>query len=973
MFEKGKKFRVSRFWVIYCLIPLFCNVAQAQKKSGVIMPPIINSESLVRYPHPGTLWLLEPLIRLKKRKKIKFESDDLDALRERLGVEEGKTKRKLMKKAAAMAVKGALVAENKDQRAELLGVASTILTEKIAAKKIKKTNAEDNIKIQIINWLKDGTSPDTQLTKKWMSLSSSKWKRRGRFFISLAKLGTDESKSARSMILKTAKKSKAYDSVIFMISAGTILSGFNFQGDEISSPNPVIGGWSKLTRKYLGTLGKTSKFFNRDQLLVWSFENWRKGKGKGIFKIGFKPKEFSGIYGAISELKALKYIKLGKIVPAVSVYQKMADGFKSSKDEESLSLVEARIIELIALYPPSQVFALEFKKVEKRHEGESLKKVIKLWIPLVFDIQKKAQNDPAMLKLVNKGSIFWFNKVSKLLDSTDIKSVAMVLSSSLAKAGKMSQAVMVLGRLFKFPEHLVEAAKESIKYQAKIAEWPTEPNFEGVRRKLVPERKKLYRLYLLLSSKDKEVDWNNEAHKGLLYMTTEGIAKGAGSWLSLLFKHWSGQEQGQKMAGFLARTLDPVKNTNFYVILGHIVKRKKMEPISRGRKIDWKKGFGTALYLSGTAKFKIKKYKQAAPFLSEFEKDYLRDKRREEVLFLLGQSYVNLGTNDQAVDVLLAMTKGYPKGKYFYQGLLYGGDVAEKAKREKEFAEFFELFNVRFPNDIKAPEIRGRLITYYLSKQFYGEALKLLKEQSLNKKVSVAVQLESALQYMRVEEKFGERNRAQFGVRRILSMPQAQEKHKAIAYGLMARLAADQDELSVLTDIEKKLSSWNQGTPEVQDTLSYVRFIIARENLVLTYSEIDVLKLRKPALVIENYVREWQSKTKDLMKVCVNGAGNFCAPSLLRIWQVSQLALSAIEQITIPSSLSEEEVNYFNNRKKALIRPIEQFAESSLDRAVTLSEKGRTPIEWKELIEGVEEEEFRPEGLPETVDFTLNY
>ena len=967
MLNKGKNFSVLLLICFSLLSDPKILASDHEKRINAIL----DIDSIIKYPHPGTIWLLQPILR-SKEKNLRFDQDNLDNLLKRS--QSRKKNQKILKKAANMAIVGGILAKDAETRDALMSQAIEILRSLKKPKKNKKVNADLEITISIVNWLKNNAEPDFSRGKFWSKFASKDLKSRIFLVRYLSRAIKDNNSKYRKTIMKMAKKSGPRDAAIYYVSAGTIFSGYDFWGNKVGSADRIMQAWTRVSANKIKDYEGGVNFVDSQDLLSWVFINWHRSKLKFFPKVTL-PESYSDTKMVILEQQSLGFVKSKKIKSGIYSYHVIAEGLKAAGDKTKLKLVESRIIELAKDYPPSGQFIVDYNQMMKRYSSQPAiaQSLTKEWLSVIDLLSKKAISQDEKKQKFAKSSFNWIVRSRKYLSITELRTVVDATTPLYEKLGYYKEAVLAWSFLFKFPKQLQDATKQAIKYQSIIAKWPLKPSFKIYKPILAKHRKRLYKFYLISGSKNKEVNWSLESQKGLLAINAIGIDKGFSLWFPLLRNKFSNQPLGLSMAGYLAKKLDEKAQWDNYIALCRTIKAKQIKPIYYDKPYKWRKSFANALVSRGEKHFLAKKYGLAAIDLEEFTVDFVNDPRREKALFLLGKSYVNSKNSSKGLASIVTMVETYPKGKYFYQGLLYGADVAEKSKSEKDFITLLERFNKVFPNDSKAVVVRKRLVKFYLRKQFYGEALILLRQQSTNKMVPSKEQINAALEYIRIEESYGDRARAFSAVQRILAIPQSSQRDKAKAYGLMARVASDQDELATLTMIEKKLSSWDKNDAAVQDTLSFVRFMIARENVNYSYAKSNNLKIRDPIPVIDAYIKDWINKRRYLDPVCVNGNGSFCGPSLLRLWQITQLAIIEIQKLTLPQSLSSEEIESFNSTKQKKMQPLSDFAEEALDKAVRLTENGRVPSEWKDLILSVENDDIAPETIPETVDFTIEY
>ena len=960
--EKMQRMRVFRFVTVILMVVAVSNAAQAQSSSESILYPSPYEYNPI---HPISSWFFESIVTIKTSSKIRWQKS-LTALSSELASSKESRKNRILKKLVRQSLGMALSIKDskkemlkKGDRQKLLEFANKHLKQLRERSKNRRARADISIQIAYLDFLLVDNPFKIKSLTNIIKASSRKWSGRGRILQALIFLKAEDKYHSRGLaILKSEKlyNSKGEKGIVFS-AAGVLLSGKNLFDEKVKSSDSK---WKVFTANSL-RLGRGSQYSSG--ILSWAHIALSGAEGNelssGVKWIwSLKGYEELAVVSSVLERSALYHVENRNLLEASIAYSNLLN--TQSKRGRVVDGLETKVARLnIGAYKLSndtKSFNFGFSQLVKRIETQDRKisSDAKVAIRLYREnfikqgISALADKENYKYKIQTAINIQrWYRKVRPYLAVKSQLGVAQVLGDLYGQIDKPRRAFAVWKSFLKYPEFSKIALSNAIKWQSKAATWPVEVDFALKTTANVKERSKLLKLYEKKSKSINKLSWADESQKGLLLIHLGQFEMARKLWMETLKKYSGNQSLGNQQAGLLASTLYSRKSWAKYIELGHVIEKRNISPQLNESPLNWRVGFAEALYNNGKSLFASKKYKSASPVLSEFVKEFQKDPRREEALFLLATSNNLENKRKIAIKYYLSLILTYPQGKYRYKSNLLAADAALKGKFGKEYAFLLEDFSKAFPNDAKINQVRLNLVDYYLSAGLYSDALQKLKVHSTHPKVSGEQQVLAALKYMDTEEKYGERNHTLFGANFVVNHPKSSLKQKALAYGLHARHAADRGDIKKLSDIDARLSAWNTDLEEVTDTLSFTRFTLSIRNAPLEYREISNITQTKPLNAVQKYVVLWQNKVAWYERSCINGRGSFCAPSSIRLWQLTNLAIKRIDKIRLPSTLAVAEVAAFEQKKSVFLKPMKRAAQNWLKRANYLTKKTKAPTEWK--------------------------
>lgn len=828
--------------------------------------------------------------------------------------------------------------------------------------------------------------------------SSAKEKARGEFYVAIMNYlqGSNRAGAVASLKklvqgkdLSPALKNRAHLAIsIYALEAGNMTAAREaaqkIQSMGRNIPNDgFIAGRLAMAKRFARDKGKGYRQYlsaassstarlgvkQKEEVLSFSIAVWRSAEGKGGWSNPpFLLKAFQGfeaIY-AIEERAALDDWRAKKESVAIKKMSKLARNFAGSPrmkifDERVLDMNESlyRKNKEPTAYERALLSTREFysdpTSLGSGNETmvEQMKQnIIKRYKKLVYQGLAAAKSPKATSK-ERRGAIalgvryleFTENAQEKedvnaniaaiyALDKQHAKAVALYLDLAAQNASGKTKNYLEL----------------AITSQRVLADWPEKAPWEGVKSKgHTGEREKLRDIYqkLIDLNKDK-VEWRYLSHTGLLDLQLGREDAAFEAWDKALRSSYAGGDASHA-AGYMLTAYFKTKRWEKLEGISRFCREKRIVAIHMGKKIDVDQMFADALFYGGKEALAEKKFDIAIKKLEEFTKTFTKAKNRDEGFYLLSFAYYGGARYRDAIQTLVTLIETYPKTKFLRDASLTGGKWAIPMAFEENAIYFYEKFLKNFSSDAEALGVRDVLYDLYLGRALYAEAIQTAKSQAAAKNVSQEKRIQSLTRVMKVEEKHGVSQRAVQAANSLISASRSQAV-QAMAYGVIGRAHVKTGNTAGLKSIESQLSKLSLESDEARESLSEVKLAIAELNAKGGFEEIHNLSLKDPLGTLNQRYHQYNEIIKQYERVCEVERAPYCAPALFRIARCSEEFIASLEEISIPPSLPEAEVNNFEKRKRDVIGFAVSKAEAMDNKSIAVVLEGYTEPEWTTAI-----------------------
>jgi len=263
---------------------------------------------------------------------------------------------------------------------------------------------------------------------------------------------------------------------------------------------------------------------------------------------------------------------------------------------------------------------------------------------------------------------------------------------------------------------------------------------------------------------------------------------------------------------------------------------------------------------------------------------------------------------------------------------------------------FYSKFMTRFSKDPEAVRVSESIIDIAMGGALYAKSVETLRWQTGNESLDSAKRSQAAAMMLKIEERQGDSSRALATAGAIGGAKWANEGVKAEALAVTARHYAATKNFAKLKSTEAAIAALGGSTPEAQEALGEVRFLLADSQGKVMAENVFNLELKNPYATITEQYRIFNQAKSQYNRVCDAGASSWCAPAMSRISTLSGGLIRAVEEVDIPETLAKEEVDRFHTRKNSMMDEMAAVAAAADTRALSLVAEGRTNPDWTQKI-----------------------
>ena len=674
------------------------------------------------------------------------------------------------------------------------------------------------------------------------------------------------------------------------------------------------------------------------------------------------------------EEQALLAIKSAQIGQAIAIYDKIVDGYRG---QAAVFKIESRIWQLeLRRYTDSQNpngLEMRFVRYHDRYGKQAagsasyrkqaksfFDKISTAYSNLVLQMLTQAishQNDQSLLNR----SIILAEKLLRIIgDQSDdeVVRIKFRLAQLYRKTSQYRKAVALFLDLAKSsPDRMLPYAIEA---QSQLASWPLSPPWIKFPDGVAKERAKLAEIYQSLLARSKAPDWKYLAQIGLLYRALGQHSKVETLWMKHLEKS-SANEHSNEAAGQLLSGFYRAKRWPELIKLAYMVRGQKVRPTLGLKPFDTMPYLADALFNQGQIDLNKQQSAAAIANFSDFIKFFPRDQRVPGAYYNLATAYKTMGKLVPSLNALKILVDQYPSLTTRKQILLQGGQWSAATPSTVEYAFFFYSKYLReYPREANIPQVREVLANLYFERKLYGWSARLYKEQSLAQNVPANMQLNAAIRFMEIEEKYGRPQDAAFGANRILQLARPNTPVAGKAFAFLARYAASKNDLNKMRELEPRLLTIANSSPDAREALGHIRFKMAEMLTKPIQNNENNHLLKDPEGAVKTYFDAFNREKRYYSVVCQGGMSTLCGPSMLRLTLLTRMAMAAINKVAIAETLGGARVNAFNVFKQLHMSKLQEAETFYGKEAVRLAKQGTTTPIWRsEILKTLNEGKFQ--------------
>ncbi|MEZ4741635.1 MAG: hypothetical protein R3B45_04185 [Bdellovibrionota bacterium] len=786
-------------------------------------------------------------------------------------------------------------------------------------------------------------------------------KRRSQFLI--AKWNVDHRNSndidTLDKLIKTLPRSAA---IAARLTIARYYAGIHRNGrKEYSADN-------KYSRYLIAATKKSSRLnqLQKQKVLLYSIAIWRAVEGrKGSWE---KPPIYLANYrdsyelNAIYERQAIDQWKSGKSSLALSKYKSLSKTYAGKKQ---MALIDRRILAMEeGFYLKSgktnayenSIVRIRSKYLTEQSSYEQSELMIensnrrysKLSHTELANNMSQKSSTRQRISAINLATRY----LSRVVEDNNSREQELI-QSQIAKLWVLNQSHKNAVRVYLLLANQIAPQKKSeyltlaLSSQHILARWPNQIPWKGLVNENNRERQQLLAIYSDLNSTRSVIDWYLIGHMGQLNIHLNNMNNAFALWENALNKDPKGPEAA-KAAAIMIDTYKSRKYWQKLEDLARLCRSNSLVPIGVSNKsIDVNVMLALALLEGGKKALGDKNYVAAETKLKEFVTNF-RSPNRDEGMFLLAHAYKGTAKYKDSIDTLISFSEEYPNSRFFKQAMLVGGDWSVPMAFEENAMFFYQTFLQKYPYAVEASRIQDDLVDLYIGRRLYAEAGEIFNKKINDSKASRESREEYALRLIRMEERFGSKERAEKSVNDLLKFS-VNGIARAEALAVKARIHASRGEISQLVKIENELNGMDDRVA-IQEVLSETRFLIAGSKLSNILQPIDSLTVKAPKKAISNRYGEYQSLKEAYQKVCESGYTSFCVPSLHRTARIAEQLISVIEDVNIPVTLPDATIKSFEAEKSSIIERLSKDIIVSDEKALAIVNSGYTDPSWTRQI-----------------------
>lgn len=795
--------------------------------------------------------------------------------------------------------------------------------------------------------------------------------RRADFIIAYHNLFSRRKEASRRQLKSLIKSLPKEAAIAARLALAQSYAGLSKSGRKVAKPNGSYAPYLRVA----GLRSRGLSEADKDLVLSYSIDIWRKASGSNhnwsTFPIDLSNFKNLPTVNAIKERVALGYLKRKQYSKAIEIYKSISGDFEGKPLEVGLDKRLMSIYRLADRPRKSGNYERVLISYKEKYQGKApsrdqqlmlseIKNRYKTLVKKRFSYAFKTKQ-PSSINLaigtINRfidtyqltGRDYLVNKeiVAKLHITGNQRKFAVKVYSELSDRAESNQDKSKYLRL-------------AIQSQSILARWPSTPPWQGFRKGMRPQRLLLVSLYeasLNLSNR-----WGDAAHLGLLYTAVGSHDRAFQLWLSHLKKNPRTQ-QAEYAAGYMAHVHHQRKQWVPLESLLRITMKDRISLRYRRKTLNSARLLSDALFYGGKELFAANNYTSARDKLKEFSERFKHDPRMDEALIFLARSYHHSKDHVASIDTVTTLINDYPRSRYKKSALLYGAQWSVPMAYEDHAISFYQTFLDEFPKDSRNIRVIDNLIPLYLGRGLFAQARDLYLVKSKDKRIDRQVRVDAAIEAMELEERYGDMNTAQVAAIRVRTIAGNDSLAMSRVLAFEIRKAASEDNIKKIRSLERKLTDIAaDGERRDLEAIAEARLYIAKSNLRNIQGKIFNLKLKDPKTTLEQRFASFKILESDYKRVCQIGTTSFCPLAMMELSQATTSLAESIDDISIPETLTESEVEGFKRLKLSILDDLNEVSTSADDSALSHSESGETIPDFSRAVLWDNHEEWNYES-----------
>jgi hypothetical protein len=794
---------------------------------------------------------------------------------------------------------------------------------------------------------------------KTLAALNSSLKRRAELLVALHEIdagGATTQNAAKSKLISLIGPLDLAGATVARLELARKLAGVNSRGQKIA---PTSKGY----RKYLNQVSQRVSGLGEGQrraILAYSVGVWRAAEGKnGSWD---NPPLQLANFGSLKELhglqerQALSLWRNRAYSRAVTIYDQLAAAYQG---EAQAALIDMRILEIRASEynhtNRSRNYEVALQRMlakysDKEAEKKSIMSRYQQLIAQAISIAKSPKTNRQKRSEV----IALIGRYTERVEDSEQRYRFVEVTGDLHALNKdHRQAVGVYLDLIMNGKvaNKTSLYRKAVASQRVLANWPTSAPWSGIPQGDANERSQLLALHKeqLKLYPSNRPEWALLSHIGLLEVSLGNSKAAFALWEKAMAATPSNHQDARQAAGFMLDVHGRTKNWAGQERIARICIKTKIEPLRGNRSFNLVDLLAEALLNGGRELLDANKPKAARVKLAEFVAQFKSHARHDEGQFFLAHAYRGEGDHKRSISTLTNLTKAHPQSKYLARTLILGGDWGMAMALEEETIYFHQLYVEKFPRGEESIRIRDSLILLYQGRELVGQATDLLEDHARDNRIELSKRLDSALEMLALEERYGGNDKAFRASELVLSLAKGDTTAQAKALAFQVRFYNEQRNLQKMQQLEAVIAKVGGGG-EAVEALAEARLYIALFIAQVEREEIQSVTLRDPLATLNQEYDFYLRIKKFFDRVCSAGESGYCAPAMLEISSKAADMKIRIEDINIADDLDKKTVDTFNNRKRAILTTLRNHNESYVLKANQVVKRGNTNPTYTEQV-----------------------
>lgn len=486
----------------------------------------------------------------------------------------------------------------------------------------------------------------------------------------------------------------------------------------------------------------------------------------------------------------------------------------------------------------------------------------------------------------------------------------------------------------------------AIRSQLKLAQWPSDPPWDGVGKGSGPARETLLSMYASIS---RPGDWSTISQMGLIHFHQNQQTDAFKLFMETLGSTPNGIH-AQQAAGLMASVHIQNKTWQDLEDLARIMVKQNLRGLHKKQHYAGRDVLGMALLEGGLEKYTSTDYPTSATKLDEFVRGWREHPRHDQGFYTLALAHYAAKNYKVGVETMISFSKSYPKTKYRRDALVTGGAWSLALAWEDHVMYFLEAHVREFPRDAASTQSLETLTNLYMGREHYDAATRVMEIQLAHPQISPDTKSDIARRLLDMHEKNGSPASALRIADVLFKAFSKQPDIAAPALSLKGRLQGDESPAKY-DSVIRQIAALDSTDRAVVEALSEQYFLKSEAMAKGVFErELYSLESRNPLADLNAAYGRYDQIRQSYEQACSLPGASWCGPSLHRLARVSDQFTTSIASLDIPRTLEPATVQEFLARKKSIIDTVDAKSLEADERSAQEAAAGSTNPDWTGAI-----------------------